>query len=55
MKRIFLVIFWVCVFGAVGILVQSIRHPTKTDPQNEIIFNIVDDNGKVVGGFVLKK
>lgn len=28
-------IFWFCVFAAVGAMVQTIRHPPKTEPQNE--------------------
>lgn len=27
----------------------------KQEPANEIIYNVVDDNGNVIGGFTLKK
>lgn len=30
-------------------MVQTIRHPTKTEPANEIIYNVVDVNGDIVG------
>lgn len=55
MKRVLKFIFWFCVFGAVGLMVQTIRHPTNTEPQNKIIYNVVDDDGHVIGGFILKK
>lgn len=55
MKGVLKFIFWFCVFAVVGLMVQTIRHPTKTEPQNEIIYNVVDDDGHVIGGFILKK
>lgn len=30
-------------------------HKQGPEPANEIIYNVVDDNGHVIGGFILKK
>lgn len=30
-------------------------HKQEPEPANEIIYNVVDDNGHVIGGFRLKK
>lgn len=31
------------------------KQEQEPDPANEIIYNVVDDNGRVIGGFILKK
>lgn len=31
------------------------NHEHEQEPENEIIYNVVDDNGRVIGGFILKK
>ena len=30
-------------------------HEQEPEPANEIIYNVVDDDGNVIGGFTLKK
>lgn len=30
-------------------------HEQEPEPANEIMYNVVDDNGNVIGGFTLKK
>lgn len=38
-------------------LQDEINHKQEQEPEpaNEIIYNVVDDNGNVIGGFTLKK
>lgn len=31
------------------------KQEQEPEPANEIIYNVVDDNGRVIGGFILKK
>ena len=31
------------------------KQEQEQEPANEIIYNVVDDNGRVIGGFRLKK
>ena len=31
------------------------KQEQEPEPANEIIYNVVDDNGRVIGGFRLKK
>ena len=34
---------------------QKQEQEQEPEPANEIIYNVVDDNGRVIGGFRLKK
>lgn len=31
------------------------KQEQEPEPANEIIYNVVDENGRVIGGFILKK
>jgi hypothetical protein len=31
------------------------KQKPESEPANEIIYNVVDENGRVIGGFILKK
>lgn len=34
---------------------QVKEHEPESEPANNIIYNVVDDDGHVIGGFILKK
>ena len=34
---------------------ENHEHEQEPEPANEIIYNVVDENGRVIGGFILKK
>ena len=36
-------------------LQDEINQKQEPEPANEIIYNVVDENGRVIGGFILKK
>lgn len=36
-------------------LQDEINQKQEPEPANEIIYNVVDDNGHVIGGFILQK
>lgn len=45
-----------CLVAMVVVLAAlNSAHEQEPEPANEIIYNVVDDNGHVIGGFILKK
>ena len=48
-----------CLVAMVVVLCACLQatkiHEQEPEPANEIIYNVVDDNGHVIGGFRLKK
>ncbi len=53
-KIIMCLVAMVCVLALMHMVREESQEP-ESEPANDIIYNVVDDDGHVIGGFILKK